>query len=79
MLSRNEQRREIMAIVDRHGLPLSVSAHATNLMLAGMDSLHARTLTRHKSEASFRRYTQRSMSDAAEQAFYQVMNMENED
>ena len=33
MLSRNEQRREIMAIVDRHGLPLSVSAHATNLML----------------------------------------------
>ncbi len=53
--------------------------YATNLMLAGIDSLHARTLTRHKSEASFRRYTQRAMSEAAEQAFYRVMKMENEE
>ncbi len=43
---------------------------ATSLLLYGMDSLHARTLTRHKSEASFQRYTKRARAVAAEQAFY---------
>jgi integrase/recombinase XerD len=46
---------------------------ATMLLLRGMDSLHARTLTRHKSEATFQRYTKRAKQLAAEQAFYQVI------
>ena len=41
-----------------------------HISLYGMDSLHARTLTRHKSEASFQRYTKRARAVAAEQAFY---------
>ncbi|MDX2229765.1 MAG: tyrosine-type recombinase/integrase, partial [Leptolyngbyaceae cyanobacterium bins.349] len=50
--------------------------YATGLLLKGMDSLHARTLTRHKSEGSFKRYTKRAMAVAAEQAFYQAMGEE---
>ncbi|MDJ0719025.1 MAG: tyrosine-type recombinase/integrase [Prochloraceae cyanobacterium] len=46
---------------------------ATNLLLKGMDSLHARTLTRHKSESSFKRYAKRALSAAAERAFYQAI------
>lgn len=44
--------------------------YATGLLLRGMDSLHARTLTRHKSEVTFQRYTKRAKAAAAEQAFY---------
>lgn len=44
---------------------------ATGLLLGGVDSFHARTLTRHKSEVSFKRYAKRALSAAAEQAFYQ--------
>jgi integrase/recombinase XerD len=44
---------------------------ATGMLLRGMESLHARTLTRHKSEASFKRYAKRALSVAAERAFYQ--------
>lgn len=50
--------------------------YATKLLLMGMDSLHARTLTRHKSEANFKRYAKRALSDAAEQAFYKAMGEE---
>ena len=41
-----------------------------------MDSLHARTLTRHKSEASFKRYAKRALSAAAERAFYSAIGEE---
>jgi len=47
--------------------------YATNLVLKGMDSLHARTLTRHKSESSFKRYAKRALSAAAERAFYEAI------
>ena len=50
--------------------------YATNLLLKGMDSLHARTLTRHKSEASFQRYAKRAKAAAAERAFYQAIGEE---
>ena len=46
---------------------------ATNLVLKGIDSLHARTLTRHKSESSFKRYAKRALEAAAEKAFYQAI------
>ncbi|WP_017326884.1 site-specific integrase [Synechococcus sp. PCC 7336] len=46
---------------------------ATNLLLWGMDSLHARTLTRHKSEGSFKRYAKRAMQAAAERAYYEAI------
>jgi integrase/recombinase XerD len=49
---------------------------ATMLLLRGMDSLHAKTLTRHKSEATFQRYTKRAKQVAAERAFYQSIGEE---
>jgi integrase/recombinase XerD len=50
--------------------------YATKLLLKGMDSLHARTLTRHKSEVSFKRYAKRALEAAAERAFYQAIGEE---
>ncbi|MDV3002757.1 MAG: Tyrosine recombinase XerD (plasmid) [Chroococcopsis gigantea SAG 12.99] len=50
--------------------------YATNLLLKGIDSLHARTLTRHKSEVSFKRYAKRALESAAERAFYQAIGEE---
>ncbi|MGI0495299.1 tyrosine-type recombinase/integrase [Alkalinema pantanalense CENA528] len=49
---------------------------ATGLLLRGMDSFHARTLTRHKSESSFKRYAKRAMMVAAEQAFFRALGEE---
>jgi integrase/recombinase XerD len=46
---------------------------ATMLMLKQIDSIHARTLTRHKSESSFKRYAKRAMAVAAEQAFFDAI------
>jgi integrase/recombinase XerD len=46
---------------------------ATMLMLEGVDRLHGMTLTRHKDEKSYRRYTKRALQLAAEQAFYQAI------
>jgi hypothetical protein len=50
---------------------------ATMLMLKQMDSIHARTLTRHKSESSFKRYAKRAMAVAAEQAFFDAIGSEH--
>ncbi|CAA9309908.1 Phage integrase [uncultured Leptolyngbya sp.] len=50
--------------------------YATGLLLRGMDSLHARTLTRHKSEVTFQRYAKRAKAAAAEQAFYAAIGEE---
>ena len=49
---------------------------ATNLLLYGMDSLHARTLTRYKSEASFQRYAKRARAVATKRAYYQAIGEE---
>jgi len=50
--------------------------YACNLLLLGMDSLHARTLTRHKSESSFQRYAKRAKAAAAERAYYLAIGEE---
>ena len=50
--------------------------YATKLLLKGVDSLHARTLTRHKSEITFKRYAKRALTAAAERAFYQAIGEE---
>jgi integrase/recombinase XerD len=50
--------------------------YATKLLLKGIDSLHARTLTRHKSEANFKRYAKRALAAAAERAFYEAIGEE---
>jgi integrase/recombinase XerD len=50
---------------------------ATMLMLKQIDSIHARTLTRHKSESSFKRYAKRAMAVAAEQAFFDAIGSEH--
>ena len=50
--------------------------YATKLLLKGVDSLHARTLTRHKSEVTFKRYAKRALAAAAERAFYQAIGEE---
>ena len=43
---------------------------ATNLVLEGMNPYHVMTLTRHKSQSSFRRYTKAADQFAAEAEFY---------
>ena len=50
--------------------------YATKLLLKGIDSLHARTLTRHKSEVNFKRYAKRALGAAAERAFYEAIGEE---
>ena len=47
--------------------------YATKLLLMGIDPLHARTLTRHKSEANFKRYSLRALSIAAENAYFEAI------
>ncbi|NJL36203.1 MAG: tyrosine-type recombinase/integrase [Leptolyngbyaceae cyanobacterium SM1_4_3] len=62
--------KQILTLVNVHPHQLR-HTFATGLLLRGVESLHARTLTRHKSEASFKRYAKRALSAAAERAFYQ--------
>lgn len=66
---------QILALVNVHPHQLR-HTFATGLLLRGIESLHARTLTRHKSEASFKRYAKRALSAAAERAFYQFIGEE---
>jgi integrase/recombinase XerD len=47
--------------------------YATGLLLLGMESYLARSLTRHQSEASFNRYAKRARAVAAEKAFYEAI------
>ncbi|MBW4659716.1 MAG: tyrosine-type recombinase/integrase [Drouetiella hepatica Uher 2000/2452] len=67
--------KQILTLVNVHPHQLR-HTFATGLLLRGVESLHARTLTRHKSEASFKRYAKRSLSAAAERAFYQSIGEE---
>jgi integrase/recombinase XerD len=62
--------KQVLALVNVHPHQLR-HTFATGLLLRGMESLHARTLTRHKSEVSFKRYAKRALTAAAERAFYQ--------
>lgn len=62
--------KQIMTLVSVHPHQLR-HTFATGLLLRGVESLHARTLTRHRSESSFKRYAKRALSAAAERAFYQ--------
>jgi integrase/recombinase XerD len=45
---------------------------ATNLVLRGVDPMLARQITRHKSEKSFGRYSQRALEVEAENQFYKA-------
>lgn len=45
-------------------------SYATGLLLQGLDSLSAKTLTRHRSLASLERYAKRAKAVAAERAFF---------
>jgi integrase/recombinase XerD len=47
---------------------------ATNMMVRGMNPYHVMTMTRHRSTASFRRYTKAADQAAAEAAFYQTVD-----
>ncbi len=67
--------KQILSLVNVHPHQLR-HTFATGLLLRGVESLHARTLTRHKSEASFKRYAKRALSAAAERAFYQSIGEE---
>ncbi|NJR48205.1 MAG: tyrosine-type recombinase/integrase [Leptolyngbyaceae cyanobacterium CSU_1_3] len=67
--------KQILTLVNVHPHQLR-HTFATGLLLRGVESLHARTLTRHKSEASFKRYAKRALSAAAERAFYQSIGEE---
>lgn len=67
--------KQILSLANVHPHQLR-HTFATGLLLRGIESLHARTLTRHKSEASFKRYAKRSLSAVAERAFYQSIGEE---
>jgi integrase/recombinase XerD len=67
--------KQILTLVNVHPHQLR-HTFATGLLLRGIESLHARTLTRHKSEASFKRYAKRALGAAAERAFYQSIGEE---
>jgi integrase len=67
--------KQILFLVNVHPHQLR-HTFATGLLLRGIESLHARTLTRHKSEASFKRYAKRALSAAAEHAFHQSIGEE---
>jgi len=67
--------KQILTLVNVHPHQLR-HTFATGLLLRGVESLHARTLTRHKSEASFKRYAKRALGAAAERAFYQSIGEE---
>ncbi len=67
--------KQILTLVNVHPHQLR-HTFATGLVLRGIESLHARTLTRHKSEVSFKRYAKRAMTVAAEQAFYKAIGEE---
>ena len=45
---------------------------ATNLILKGVDPMLARQITRHKSEKSFERYSDRALQIEAEKQFYEA-------
>jgi integrase/recombinase XerD len=47
--------------------------YATVLLLQGVDPMHAKRLTGHRSERAFKRYTLRSEQDAAIAAFYRAV------
>ncbi len=47
---------------------------ATNLALKGMDSMLARRITRHRSEASYQRYSERGLDLKAEEQFWQLFD-----
>jgi integrase/recombinase XerD len=52
---------------------------ATNMMVQGMNPFHVMTMTRHRSTASFRRYTKAADQAAAESAFYQMVDAHTKD
>ncbi len=47
---------------------------ATNLALSGMDSMLARRITRHRSEASYQIYSERGLDLKAEEQFWQLFD-----
>lgn len=75
----------IYKVVKEFEKAISVSIHphlfrhtfATNLMLRGMNPYHVMTMTRHRSSASFRRYTKAADQAAAEAAFYQTIRQDS--
>jgi integrase/recombinase XerD len=67
-------KRAAIALLHPHRLR---HTYATGLLLLGMESYLARSLTRHQSEASFNRYAKRARAVAAEKAFYQAIGEED--
>lgn len=80
-LSYDGIRKVVETIEKQTGL--SIHTHqfrhtfATNLVLQGMNPYHVMTLTRHRSTASFRRYTKAADQAAAETAFYKTVEPNN--
>jgi len=54
-------------------------SYATGLLLQGLDSLSAKTLTRHRSLASLERYAKRAKAVAAERAFFAAIGERSPD
>ena len=67
-----ERIGELVGIPDLHPHQFRHS-YATNLLLQGLDPIHAKRLIGHQSEKAFRRYTLRSEQEAAIAAYYRVI------
>ena len=67
-----EKIGELAEILDLHPHAFCHS-YATELLLQGLDSTHARKLTGHKNKLAFKRYTLRSEQEAAISAYYKAI------
>jgi integrase/recombinase XerD len=70
-----EKLGELAGISDLHPHQFR-HTYATELLRSGVDPMHARKLTGHKSEKAFKRYTLRSEQEAAISAFYRAIGEE---
>jgi integrase/recombinase XerD len=70
-----EKLGELAGIPDLHPHQFR-HTYATELLRSGVDPMHARKLTGHKSDKAFKRYTLRSEQEAAIAAFYRAIGEE---
>ena len=66
-----------IAQLENFSPPRLLHTLATNLALKGMDSMLARRITRHKSEASYQRYSERGLDLKAEEQFWQLFDSQS--
>ena len=72
---RGERIREMAELPQLHQFAILMRL---SLLLQGVDPMHTKRLTGHRSEQAFKRYTLRSEKEAAIAAFYRAVGEEAE-